>query len=297
LLDNLADIPNNGEVFLDERHAAPDKRLGHTGLLCVVYSAGEIGLGSPPEQQAMARRTLASVLTRTSRKVVDYPFAIPTWNDDCNWPSLIEYAARLGLAEDARKYLYDLGIFQHLKPNGVFAFDCPITEEQREVRWGMPDSNYSFTTAVSEMLIQSYDGIIRIAPALPSDWDAAFSGFLTVGAFEMDAEIIGGQVQLLAVHSLKGNRFRVLNPWAGQAVKVLRDGKEVPFAEKDGVITFDTEAGASYEIGLRRMKGEPRWSQTEEKLGPMPYVGPAYMGEIPPERRIAVWLGLPPRAT
>jgi len=294
LLDNLAPIPNNGEVFLDETTAAPDKRLGHTGLLTVVYTAGLIGLGSPAEEQAMARRTLAQLPTQTSRWVLDYPFDIPTWNDDCNWQTLIAYAARLGLAEDALQYIYDFGIFQHVKPNGLFAFDCPLTEEQRETRWGMPDSSYSFNAVVSEMLLQSYEGMIRIAPAVPSRWDASLSGFLAVGAFEVDAEIRSGKAQWLAVRSLKGNHCRVVNPWVGQRVQVLQDGKDVPFTEKDGIIAFDTEAGGVYEIGLHgQVKRKPMPGVTAADSGPVSYVGPAYMGNIPEEKRIALWVGLP----
>jgi len=164
LLDNLAEIPSNGQVLLDHRDAAPDCRLGHTALLCAVYTAGEIGLGSPREAQELAVRTLRAIPQRTSRAVADYPFDIATWNDDCCWPNLIGYAARLGLAEQARDFLYDYGIFQHLKPNGLFAFDCPVNDRQRLTRWGMPDSSEAMTAAVSEMLLQSYDGVIRIVP-------------------------------------------------------------------------------------------------------------------------------------
>lgn len=297
LLDNLAPIPNNGEVFLDETTAAPDKKLGHTGLLCSVYTAGLIGLGSPEEEQAMARRNLAQLPTQTSRSVLDFPFNIPTWNDDCNWQTLIAYAARLGLPEDALQYTYDFGIFQHVKPNGLFAFDCPITEEQRETRWGMPDSSYAFNAVVSEMFLQSYEGMIRIAPAVPSRWDASLSGFLAVGAFEIDTEIRGGKAQWLAIRSLKGNRCRVVNPWVGQPVQVLRDGKAVPYAEKDGVIAFATEAGGVYEIGPRgKVQRAPMLGVSVVESGPTSYVGPAYMGNVSEEKRIALWVGLPPRA-
>ncbi|KPK84216.1 MAG: hypothetical protein AMJ81_06230 [Phycisphaerae bacterium SM23_33] len=219
LLDNLAEIPSNGQVLLDHRDAAPDCRLGHTALLCAVYTAGEIGLGSPREAQELAVRTLRAIPQRTSRAVADYPFDIATWNDDCCWPNLIGYAARLGLAEQARDFLYDYGIFQHLKPNGLFAFDCPVNDRQRLTRWGMPDSSEAMTAAVSEMLLQSYDGVIRIAPAAPAEWDAKFERFLAVGAFEVDAEIAAGRVRTLSLRSLKGNPCRLVNPCPADATR------------------------------------------------------------------------------
>jgi hypothetical protein len=144
------------------------------------------------------------------------------------------------------------------------------------------------------MVLQSYDGVIRIAPALPSTWDVSLSGFLTVGAFEVDADVVGGQVQTVALHSLRGQRCRIHNPWPGKLVDVLWDGARVPFTETNGVIEFATEPGATYEIAAHGRKPRPFSLANGSPAEPMPYWGPAYLGEVPPEKRIAVWLGLPP---
>lgn len=294
LLENLAEIPHNGEVFLDHRDAAPDSRLGHTALLCSTFTAGLIGIGSPPAERDMAVRTLRGLPARSSRSVEGYPYDIPTWNDDCCWPNMVGYAARLGLAEEAGRFLYDFGIFQHLKCNGVFAFDCPVSNEQRRTRWGMPDSNYAMIAAVSEMLLQSYDGVIRVAPACPADWEASFSGFLAVGAFEVDADISAGQVRGLTVRSLKGSPCRVVNPWPGRGVKITSEGRQVPFEQSDGVIAFDTEAGSTYTIARPEDVSEgPSPAGGEEAAGPICYRGPAFMGDVPEHERLAVWLGIP----
>jgi len=297
LLAHLAEIPDDGEVFLDHRDADPDSRLGHTGLLCATWTAGLIGLTSPPGEYEMAVRTFRTLPARTSPSVQDYPFDIPTWNDDCCWPNMIGYAARLGLAEEAATYLYDFGIFQHLKPNGLFAFDAPVTDDQRETYWGMPDSNYAMTAVVSEMLLQSYDGVIRIAPACPREWEARFSGFLAVGAFEVDARIAQGSISCLRVRSLKGNRCRVYNPWPGQAVAVTCRGKPVDVEQSAGVLSFQTEPGDEYEVTRVGLAGpaDVREKSWEETQGPLCYRGPAFMGQVPEEKRLAVWLGLPGR--
>ena len=294
LLECLPEIPNNGEVFLDHRDADPDCRLGHTALLCATWTAGLVGLSSPPAEYEMAVRTFHTLPARTSRSVQDYPFDIPTWNDDCCWPNMIGYAARLGLTQEAAKYLYDFGIFQHLKPNGIFAFDVPVADDQRETHWGMPDSNYAMTAVVSEMLLQSYDGVIRVAPACPPDWDAHFSGFLAVGAFEVDAVITGGSVHRLKVRSLKGNRCRVYNPWPSQKVEVTSAGKQLDSDDTEGVLSFGTEPGGEYEVKPVGAGGPAvvRKESQEERGGLLSYRGPAYMGEVPEEERLEVWLGL-----
>jgi hypothetical protein len=299
LLEHLAEIPSNGQVFLDHRDAGVDSRLGHTGLLCATWTAGLIGLASPADQYEMAVRTFHTLPARTSRSVQDYPFDIPTWNDDCCWPNMIGYAARLGLAGEAAKYLYDFGIFQHLKPNGLFAFDAPVTDDQRQTHWGMPDSNYAMTAVVSEMLLQSYDGVIRVAPACPPEWDARFSGFLAVGAFEVDAEVTRGSVRSLRVKSLKGNRCRVYNPWPGHTVAVICQPTDEPVhvEESGGVLSFETEPGADY--GVKPVgpgaNAVIREELQEQPRGPICYRGPGYMGQVPEPKRFAVWLGLPAR--
>jgi hypothetical protein len=303
LLESLAEIPNNGEVLLDHRDAAPDSRLGHTGLLCPVYTAGEIGLGSSREVQEMAVRTLRGVHERTSRAVAGYPFDIHTWNDDCCWPNLIGYAARLGLAEEARDYLYDYGIFQHLKPNGLFAFDCPVNDGQRLTRWGMPDSNEAMTAVVCEMLIQSYDGVIRIAPAVPREWDAKFERFLGVGAFEVDAEIAGGRVQRVSLRSLAGSRCRLVSPWPGQTVEVRSNGRAIAFDVEGGIIELETQPNGVYQIrrtapgqaGQTRKEPTSYRNTRDGDWGPVRYTGPSFVGEVPQEERMGVWLGMPAR--
>jgi alpha-L-fucosidase 2 len=133
----LAPIPNNGEVFLDHRDAEPDCPLGHPALMSATWTAGLIGIDSPAEEYDMAVRTFRTLPSRTSRAVENYLLEIPTWNDDCAWPNMVGYAARLGLHQDALAYICDYGILQHLKPNGLFAFDTPLTEAQRETRRGM----------------------------------------------------------------------------------------------------------------------------------------------------------------
>ncbi len=292
LLGRLADIPTDGNVILDHRNAEPMRPLGHTALMCLTWTAGLIGIASPKEQYDLALRTLRTLPARTSRAVEGYPFPMHTWNDDCCWPNMVGYAARLGLADEARRYLCDYGILQHLKPNGLFAFDIPITEAQRETRWGMPDSGCAMTAVVSEMLLQSYDGAIRLAPAWPRSWDASFTDFLAVGAFEVSAQVVGGRVERLCLRSLKGRPCRLWHPWPGEQVEVVRDGKPVQFAVKDGIIAFQTQLSAEYRIRPRG-EDEPAPWRPPHSEGAIQYRGPAFTCEISDAKRVNVWLGMP----
>ena len=128
---------------------------------------------------------------------------------------------------------------------------------------------------------------------MPSDWDADFAGFLTVGAFEVDARIRDGRARALRVHSLRGNRCRVVNPWPDVEVDVMCAGDRVAYDRSDGLICFDTQPGASYSLCPADSKHiAPLECTIEPACGPQHYIGPAYLGEIAPETRIPVWLGL-----
>ena len=103
----------------------------------------------------------------------------------------------------------------------------------------------------------------------------------------------GRRVRRLSIRSLVGNTCRVAHPWPGEQV---RAGEPVAVDVKDGIIAFGTEPDAVYEFhcpaAITEAPDAPRPDQTDE---PLRYNGPAYVGDVPPARRIDVWLGLPTR--
>ena len=120
IANHLARYPRNDEVLLDYEGAPPDLPLAHVSLLAPIYPVGDLGLDSPPDDYARARRTFEGAVARSNRGVPFFPFDVPMVGDNTNWMWLAAVAARLGLGDTARAYLYDLGIFPHLKHNGTF---------------------------------------------------------------------------------------------------------------------------------------------------------------------------------
>ena len=60
------------------------------------------------------------------------------------------------------------------------------------------------TAVISEMLFQSYNGKIRLFPAVADEMSARFDSLRTVGAFLVASEIEKSQVNYVKIKSLKG---------------------------------------------------------------------------------------------
>ncbi len=109
------------------------------------------------------------------------------------------------------------------------------------------DGTFGVTAGITEMLMQSHEGVIDILPALPSSWEnGKFDGVCARGAFELDMEWNDGMISRIDLLSKKGQTCRI-NP--GTKVKVTSDGKRVRTKTlDDGTIVFDTKSGASYTL-------------------------------------------------
>jgi len=273
ILDNLPEYPVKDNMFLDSASVDTHIPLNHPSLLAPVFPAGEIGINSP--QWSIAANTLNHVMDWAKRR----PFVNEDgWNDSFTWPWLACVAARLGLGDRAKEFLYALGVNQFLKPNGFFSlWACTMLsaeEKRREVivdkgfgvwvstaregRERQPvflESGSGFINAVDEMLLQSYDGVIRLFPAVPTSWKRVrVAGLRAVGAFLVCSEFNQGEISYVSVGSLEGQRCRVVNPWPDQGIRVreLTTKKEVKFEKQADKVIFDTSEGHFYVVERTR---------------------------------------------
>lgn len=75
------------------------------------------------------------------------------------------------------------------------------------------EGNFAFAAGIQEMLLQSYDGIVRVFPAVPTDWkDVSFEHLRAEGALLVSARMEEGRVVRLSVVSEKGGLFNIWNP-------------------------------------------------------------------------------------
>lgn len=101
--------------------------------------------------------------------------------------------------------------------------------------------------ALQEALAQDYDGVIRIAPAIPPDWDFDGSVFVR-GKTKVDIETRNGKLVIAVIEAGSTASLRVRNPWPGQSVDILAGaaGTKVVHDESAGDLTFQAMAGTKY---------------------------------------------------
>jgi hypothetical protein len=225
-----------------------------------VFPSGLIGVGQKSSE-------LYKIIADTVKM-----FACP----GMGWSVLPIALARLGLATEAKKIInswpmywqYYCNGWGHYGPlaimksestlpnrrayNGVMDASLP-DEEQAKKRFpfllypfrhmGM-ESMSVLATAMNESLLQSYDGVIRIGPAVTEDQNARFTLHAQNG-FIVSAEIKKGKVLWMVIESKLGKQCQIANPWS-KAV-MYEDGKKMSiYAES--MMAFDTKIGNRYWI-------------------------------------------------
>ncbi len=131
--------------------------------------------------------------------------------------------------------------------------------------------------ALQEALVQDYDGLIRVAPAIPPGWDFDGSVFVR-GKTKVDVRTRDGAVTTIVIEAGSDQPLKIRNPWPGKPVDVIaaKSGKKVASGVDGGVIEFAATAGESYAVqqrGATTADGPPVISGTPansaKKLGPV----------------------------
>lgn len=98
--------------------------------------------------------------------------------------------------------------------------------------------NFAIPAVVNELLLRSYDGVIRV---FPHRWDdARFSDLRAVGAFTVSASMRAGRCAWIRVRSERGNELRVEIPWSGGASLRRTSGES---GLPTGIVTIPTVPG------------------------------------------------------
>ena len=262
--------PQRGEVF--GRGYLPNGRVATDPVFrpdqSPVFPSGDIGLDQ--------------------RGTREFEIAVRTWRPGNRgeigiWPESV-VAARLGMGKEALQdlsvradqlqifpqgFFTDMGMrtlrfYAHNQSDGppIRGWDArPVTGGVRGEPRPVPvsvitqpflESAGIFATTIDEMLLQSYSGKIRVFPAVPVDWDAAFS-LRAAGGFIVTSERAAGDVLYILIESLAGESCLVVNPWRGN-YRILKEGRDPILAGGGGEIRFPTQKSVHY---LIEQEGRP----------------------------------------
>lgn len=109
------------------------------------------------------------------------------------------------------------------------------------------DGSLGVTAGITEMLLQSHEGVIDFLPALPKEWGKGnFEGVCARGGFELSFQWDNNKLIQATILSKAGGICK-LNLPAG--VKVTSKGKDIKTqVQSDGTLAFPTQKGEIYVI-------------------------------------------------
>ncbi len=177
-----------------------------------VFPGEQVTWFSPEPEKALFRNTLR--LTR---------------HRGCNSTIMLSVAkARLGMPEapeELRSYYKP-----QVQPNGMFYWPLHGFYLSESV---------GIAAGISEFLLQSVDGVIRVFPCWPKERDAQFANLRAQGGFLVSAEQKGGSVTQVEITATAGGKLRLLDPWTGKiAERDMKPGEKLlhrPMNTKGGI--------------------------------------------------------------
>lgn len=102
-------------------------------------------------------------------------------------------------------------------------------------------------SCINEMLLQGYEGVIRLFPVWPKDKDASFRNLRAHGAFLVSSSCKNNVIEYVTLISEKGRTCKIENPWGDTACIVVHaDGTEEIYKSKQ----FEIETSPGEEIKL-----------------------------------------------
>ena len=186
-----------------------------------IYPASQIGFNSPDKLLKIAKNTYFM----NDRRL-----------DDNGSNSYLPAGARIGVNPE---FLLE-GIHQNIKefslPNGLF----------RHYGGGIENLT-TIPATINEMLMQSFEGVIRLFPCWNKKSNASFTNLRADGAFLVSAKLKDEKISAIRIKSLKG---RPCNVESSDVKSVIResDNKEIEFKRNSNIISFETKENETYNL-------------------------------------------------
>jgi alpha-L-fucosidase 2 len=163
-----------------------------------IYPASQIGLGSD------------ATLLQTAQNMIS---AMARWGDGNGTDTFYPAAARVGFDPAS--------ILTHLQ--GFIASNTYPNLHIHTCCGGIENLN-TVPSTVAEMLLQSFQGKIRLFSDWPTGVDARFGDLRAYGAFRLSSDVRSDVVQYVRIVSERGGSCVLQSPWPSGSVRVYRNG-------------------------------------------------------------------------
>ena len=181
-----------------------------------IYPGSQIGLSSDPS------------LLQVAHNMVD---VMARWSDGNGTDTFYPAAARVGYDPATILSQLDSWITNNTYPNLHI-----------HTGGGGLENLNTVPATIAEMLLQSFQGTIRVFANWPPGSDAKFASLRAYGGFLVASQMTMGSVPYVAVTSEMGNAFTLSNPWPQGQVAVYRNGTSMP-AVSGTALTLQTCPG------------------------------------------------------
>ncbi len=222
IIKNLSDFPTfikKGKKCFRYSKRGIRWRDDNTVGLQHIYPSSQIGFSSGEKLLKIAKNTY---------------FINDRRLDDNGSNSYLPAGARIGVNPD---FLIE-GIHQNIKefglPNRLFRHHGGGIEHLTMV-----------PATVNEMLMQSYEGIIRLFPCWDKKMNASFENLRADGAFLVSAVLENEQITSFRIKSLNGRVCKIESDGIKSIVRET-DKKEIPFSIDGNTVSFETESDTTY---------------------------------------------------
>jgi len=229
---NLAPLPTftyNGHTDLKSTQDAPGFYGGDANPVNGAVWSPVLGLGSS-----------ASLLKTLQNTIYDLGENANIWYQSNSFAWIYPAAARAGLPDTFSRFTANLagrtGEPTNMRANGTV------------VQAGGGAETLGSVETVDEMLLSSYDGVLRLFPAWPSGRNGSFSNLGAVGGFVVSSSIIGGVIQSTSVVSNSGQPLTIAQPWAGATITITDSTNAVVASASTPTVTVSTIAGHTYSV-------------------------------------------------
>lgn len=225
IVTNLSPFPtftNNGHTDFKSTQDAPGFYSSDANPVNAIFPGNEVGLGSSASDRQTAQNTI---------------YDLNAWYQGNSFAWIFPAAARAGLSDTYTRFAAYLN--SGLRANDTVAQSGGGIETVGSIE------------TVDTMLLDSYDGTLRLFADWPTSLNASFTNLLARGAFTVSSSIASGVVQSTTITSEKGGTATVQNPWSAGSLKVIdttAGNASVTTTTNGNLVSFATTSGHTYQL-------------------------------------------------